>query len=160
MAAGDQGPGAPFRNCPVVSPPSNNARIIWIVVFVAVAFVAVLCAGVGAMVIGIFKLMDNTDAHRCGLAMVQHDPAAIRMLGEPIQQKWFTGGTSNSTNGKLEEDLTFTVAGPLGQATVEANGVRSQLESHLVVRMGRDQQSQTIYSGPFDCPALHEGPSK
>jgi Cytochrome oxidase complex assembly protein 1 len=135
----------------------SNARIIWIVVFAAVAIVVAIIAAVIFMVLGIFKLVDNAGAHRCGLAIVQHDPAAIRMLGEPIQQKGFTGGSTNTTNGKTTEDLTFTVAGPLGEATVEAIGVKSQLESRLDVRMGRNGQSTTIYSGPFDCPALHEG---
>jgi hypothetical protein len=139
---------------------SGNARFIWIAVFVSVAIAVLLLVAVGAFFLGIFKLMDNADAHRCGLAIVQRDPAAIRLLGQPIAQKGLTGGSSSSDNGKLTEDITFTVAGPLGQATVEASGTRSQLDSHLVIRFGRDQQSQTIYSGPFDCPALHERPSK
>jgi hypothetical protein len=138
----------------------GNARFIWIAVFVSVAIVILLFAGIAAFVLGIFKLVDKTDGHRCGLAIVQHDPAAIRMLGSPIEQKGFTGGSSSTENGTLTEDLTFTVAGPLGQATVEAKGMRSQLDSHLEVRFGRNQQSQTIYSGPFDCLALHERPAK
>lgn len=159
-----KGPGEPFRNCPIVDTtpkiPSNNARFIWIVVFISVAIVVAIFGAIALMVLGIFKLVDNSDSHRCGLAIVQHDPDAIRMLGEPIQQKGFTGGSTSTTNGKLTEDLTFTVSGPLGEAAVEAHGVRSQLESHLDVRMGRNGQSQTIYSGPFDCPALHEGSAK
>jgi hypothetical protein len=142
------------------TPKHNNTRLIWIVVFVAVAIVVGIVGAVVMLVLGIFKIVDNTESHRCGLAIVQHDPAAIRMLGEPITQKGFTGGSTNSTNGKTTQDLTFTVAGPLGEATVEANGVKSDLESHLEVKIGRDQQSQTIYSGPLDCPALHEGSTK
>jgi hypothetical protein len=139
------------------TPKNNNARIIWIVVFAGVALVVAIIVAIVLMVLGIFKLVDNTESHRCGLAIVQHDPSAIRMLGEPIQQKGFTGGNTSTTNGKTTQDLTFTVTGPLGEATVEANGVKSPLESHLEVRLGRNQQSQTIYSGPLDCPALHEG---
>ena len=142
------------------TPKNNNARVIWIVVFVVVAIVVAIVAAVVMLVLGIFKIVDNTESHRCGLAIVQHDPAAIRMLGEPIQQKGFTGGNTSTTNGKTTQDLTFTVAGPLGEATVETSGIKSALESHLEVRLGRDQQSQTIYSGPLDCPALHEGSSK
>lgn len=142
------------------TPKNNNARIIWIVVFAAVALVIAIFTAIVLLVLGIFKLVDNTDTHRCGLALVQQDPAAIRMLGEPIEQKGFTSGKTDTTNGKTTDHLTFTVAGPLGQATVEADGVKSDLESRLEVRMGRDQQSQTIYSGPLDCPALHKGPSK
>jgi Cytochrome oxidase complex assembly protein 1 len=138
----------------------TGKRIMWIVIFVIVAFVAMLCAGAAALFFGIMKLVDASDAHRCGLAMVQHNPAAIRMLGSPIVQKGFTGGSTSTDNGKEVQDLTFTVSGPLGEATVEAKGTRSQLDSHFEVRLGRNQQSQTIYSGPFDCPALHERPTK
>ena len=159
-----KGPGEPFRNCRIVDTtpknPSNNARFIWIVVFISVAIVVAIFGAIALMVLGIFKLVDNSDSHRCGLAIVQHDPAAIRMLGEPIQQKGFTGGSTSTSNGKTTEDLTFTVAGPLGEAAVEAHGVRSQFESHLDVRLGRNGQSETVYSGPFDCPALHKGSDK
>jgi hypothetical protein len=154
-----QGPDAPFRNCASVD-KKGTSRLIWIVIFVVVGFVALLCAGGVALFFGIMKAIDNTDAHRCALAIVQHDPAAIRMLGNPIVQKGFTGGSTSTDNGKETDDLTFTVSGPLGEATVEAKGTKSQLESHFEVLLGRNQQSQTIYSGPFDCPALHEGPSK
>jgi hypothetical protein len=136
-----------------------NARIVWIVVFVSVAIVLLVVGGIAAFAVGMFKLMDNTDSHRCALALVRQNQAAIAMLGQPIQQKGFTNGKTDNDNGKLTESLTFTVTGPLGEATVQADGVRSQLESHLDVRFGRDQQSQTIYSGPLDCPALHERPA-
>jgi hypothetical protein len=139
---------------------SSSTRFIWIAIFASLAIVLLIFLGIGMFVIGLFKIVDNTDAHRCGLAIVQHDPAAIQMLGEPIQQKGLTGGTSSNDNGKLTERITFTVAGPLGEAAVEADGTRSQLESHLEVRFGRGGQSQTAYSGPFDCPALHQGAAK
>jgi Cytochrome oxidase complex assembly protein 1 len=138
----------------------GTSRLLWIVIFAVVALIALICAGAAALFFGIMRVVDNTDAHRCALAIVQHDPAAIRMLGSPIAQKGFTGGSTNSENGKETTDLTFTVSGPLGDATVEAKGTKSQLESQFEVLLGRDQQSQTIYSGPLDCPALHEGPSK
>jgi hypothetical protein len=134
----------------------STTRFIWIAVFASIAIVLLLLAAAGVGVLGLLKLVDNTDSHRCALAIVQHDPDAIKMLGSPIEQKGFTGGSTATNNGALTEKITFTVAGPLGEAAVEANGERSQLDSHLTVRFGRDQQSQTIYSGPFDCPALHE----
>jgi len=155
IRAATQGPGRRFRNRPVM-----NARTVWIVVFVSVAVVLLVVGGIAAFAVGLFKLLDNTDSHRCALSLVQNNQAAIGMLGQPIDQHGFTNGSSNDDNGKLTEHFTFTVAGPLGEATVEADGVRSQLESHLEVRFGRNQQSQTIYSGPLDCPALHERPAK
>jgi hypothetical protein len=134
----------------------STNRFIWIAVFASIAIVLLLLAAAGVGVLGLLKLVDNTDSHRCALAIVQQNPDAIKMLGSPIAQKGFTGGSTSSSNGDLTEKITFTVAGPLGEAAVEANGERSQLDSHLTVRFGRDQQGQTIYSGPFDCPALHE----
>jgi hypothetical protein len=132
-----------------------NARIIWIIVIVVL--VVVLAAGglVALGVFAIFKVMDRTDSHVCGLAYVQKSAAAQELLGTPIAQRGLTGGNSNDTNGDLKEHITFNVFGPKGEAHVIADGERSQLGSHLDVRFGRDQQSQTAYSGPLDCPELH-----
>jgi len=123
--------------------------IVIVVVLFAVGLVVVL-------VFGIFKLMDRADAHVCGLAYVQRSPAARRMLGTPIVQNGFTGGRSSESNGELYERLTFNVSGPRGKAFVVSEGSRSPIGSHLRVTIGRNGEGQTVYSGPFDCPQLHE----
>ncbi len=125
-------------------------------VVLIVALVTILIVGfVVALVLTIFKLMDRTDAHVCGLALVQRSPAAIRLLGSPIEQHGFTGGRTSKTNGEDLERLTFWVRGPLGDAFVVSEGYRSPIGSHLDVRIGRNGAGETIYSGPLDCPELH-----
>jgi len=132
------------------------SRKLLAIVFGAVfLFIGAIVALVFALVIGIFKLMDRTDAHVCGMAYVKRSDAAAKLVGAPMEQKGFTGGSSNDTNGELSERITFTVGGPLGEAFVVSEGKRSQLESELTVRIGREGNTQTVYSGPFDCPELH-----
>ena len=123
-----------------------------IVVLLVVAGVVGLIAIFSFALLGI---MDRADSHVCGLAAVRRSPAAAALVGTPIVQHGFTGGSSSSDNGELSERVTFTVAGPLGQAFVVSEGRRSPLASHLVVRIGRDQQQHVVYDGPFDCPELH-----
>src|ERR1700729_1439108 len=130
-------------------------RLIWIVVLVATAFATVLVAGVALLTLSMLHLMDRTDAHVCGLAAVRRSPAALRLVGSPVAQRGFTGGSSASENGALTESVRFTVTGPRGDAYVASEGRRSPLESHLLVRVGREGRSDVIYSGPFDCPELH-----
>jgi hypothetical protein len=132
-----------------------NRRVLWIVLGCAFLFVGVISGFVFLLLLGIFKLMDRTSAHLCGLAMVQRSPAAAKLVGTPIRQTGFTGGRSNDTNGELNERITFNVAGPLGSAFVLAAGTKSPIASHLTVTIGREGRGETIYDGPFDCPELH-----
>ena len=137
-------PGQPQKN------PFTIRIVTIVLLFVAlgVAFAVVLTST-------IFKLLDAKPAHVCGLALVQRSPAATQLLGSPIQQHGITGGRTLFSNGEEYERLTFWVRGPLGDAFVISEGSRSPLGSHLDVRIGRNGQSETVYSGPFDCPELH-----
>ncbi|HTX58145.1 MAG TPA: cytochrome c oxidase assembly factor Coa1 family protein [Verrucomicrobiae bacterium] len=132
-----------------------DRRVVWIVLGIAGGFVLLLAAGIASLVLGVLGLVDKSPSHRCGLALVQRSAQAQRLLGSPIVQDGLTTGSTGIDNGVNEEKTTFTVSGPLGKATVESKGVRSDLDSHLQVRIGRDGRSVTIYSGPFDCPELH-----
>jgi hypothetical protein len=138
--------------------PRNVRQLIWIAVALAAGLAVVLLLVAGLIAVSVLRMMDRTDAHVCGLAAVRHSPFAVRLVGLPIEQRGFTGGSTSSENGELTESLRFTVGGPRGTAYVASEGRRSPLESHLIVRVGREGQSETIYSGPFDCAELHTRP--
>ena len=140
---------------PVARPVGVNLRVIWIVTFIVLVVVGGLVAVIVTFVLGMFHLMDRTDAHVCGLAAVRRSPVATALLGTPIVQQGLTGGSTSTENGELIQRMTFTAKGPRGTAYVVSEGRRSPLESHLLVKLGRDERAQTIYSGPFDCPELH-----
>jgi Cytochrome oxidase complex assembly protein 1 len=131
------------------------SRLIWIVLAVSVAFAVVFVAAVGLMTVSMLHMLDRTPGHVCAMAAVKRSPVALRLVGTPVEQRGFTGGSSSSENGELTESVRFTVGGPRGTAYVESEGRRSPLDSYLRVRIGRDQRSEVIYSGPFDCPELH-----
>lgn len=143
---------------PVARPAAVNLRVVWIVTFVLLVVVAGVVAAGATVVLSLLRMMDRTDAHVCGLAAVRRNPAVTALLGTPIVQRGVTGGSSSSENGELSQRVTFTVEGPRGAAFVVAQGRRSPLDSHFDVRIGREQRSATIYSGPFDCPELHAKP--
>jgi len=124
-------------------------------VLVVLLFSIAIAGFAVALVFTIFRLLDRQPAHVCGLALVQRSPAAIALLGSPIEQHGMTGGRSSSSNGEGYERWTFWVRGPRGDAFVVSEGRRSPLGSHLEVRIGRNGSGQTIYSGPLDCPELH-----
>lgn len=130
-------------------------RIPWILAGIGGLFVLLVAVGVVAGVLGVFRLMDDTQAHVCGMAIASRSPAAIALVGTPMTQNGFTSGRSNLDNGTLVQDVSFRVRGPLAEASVRAVGTRSDFESHLEVTIGRNGTSQTLYSGPFDCPELH-----
>lgn len=133
-----------------------NRRVVVLIVGIVAAVVLFAVAMLVVIALGVLKLMDRADARVCGLAIVQRSPAAARLVGSPIAQKGFTAGRTSQNNGELYERITFNVTGPRGDAFVLSEGSRSPLGSHLTVTIGRDQRSETIYSGPFDCPELRE----
>jgi hypothetical protein len=132
------------------------ARRFVLLIVLIVVVVALAVGFVVAVTLSIFRLVDRTPAHVCGLALVQRSQAAIELLGTPIEQHGFTGGRSSSTNGEDVERITFWVRGPRGDAFVVSEGQRSPLDSHLSVRIGRGGKSLRVYSGPFDCRELHQ----
>ncbi|HZY99778.1 MAG TPA: cytochrome c oxidase assembly factor Coa1 family protein [Candidatus Baltobacteraceae bacterium] len=133
-----------------------NRGVIALIAGIVCLVVLLLVAGAAALVFAVFGMMDRAPAHVCGLAIVQRSPAAMRLVGTPIAQKGFTGGSTSENNGESYQRLTFNVTGPRGDAFVLAEGTRSPLASHLRVTIGRNQHSEAIYSGPLDCPELHE----
>jgi hypothetical protein len=133
-----------------------SRRVVYVILGVAVAFALLLVVGGVSLVFAIFAAMDRTPAHVCALAMVQRSPVAVRLVGQPVVQKGFTGGETSTANGEMHERVTFNVTGPRGQAFVLSEGSRSPLASQLTVTIGRNQRSVVVYSGPFDCPELHE----
>ncbi|MGA8532743.1 MAG: cytochrome c oxidase assembly factor Coa1 family protein [Candidatus Tumulicola sp.] len=140
---------------PPAGPTGINPRVIWIVAIAVLIVILAFVASIVAFALAMLGVMDRSDAHVCGIAAVRSSPAVTALLGSPIEQQGFTGGSSSSENGELSQRVTFTVKGPRGSAFVVAAGHRSPLASHLDVVIGRDQRSQTIYSGPFDCAGLH-----
>jgi hypothetical protein len=130
-------------------------RLIGLGLLLVFAIVAVTIGFVGTLSLFIFRLLDRTAAHVCGLSVVQRSPAAIGLVGSPIAQHGLTGGRTRSSNGEDYEHITFWVRGPSGDAFVASEGTRSPLGSHLDVRIGRSGESELIYSGPLDCPELH-----
>ncbi len=140
---------------PAAGPSGINPRIVWIVAIVVLVVVIAFVASIVAFALALLGMLDRSDAHVCGIAAVRSSPAAAELVGTPIEQHGFTGGSSSTENGEASERVTFTVTGPRGSAFVVAEGRRSPLASHLDVLIGRDQHSRTIYSGPFDCPDLH-----
>lgn len=139
---------------PAAAPSGINPRVIWIVAIAVLIVIILVVAAIAAFALALLGMMDRSDAHVCGLAEVRKSPAAIALVGTPIRQRGFTGGSSSSENGEMSQRVTFTVSGPRGSAFVVADGHRSPIASHLIVQIGRNQQGQTIYSGPFDCAEL------
>jgi Kef-type K+ transport system membrane component KefB len=140
---------------PAAAPSGINPRVIWIVAIAVLIVIILVVAAIAAFALALLGMMDRSDAHVCGLAVVRRSPVAIALVGTPIRQRGFTGGSSSSENGESSQRVTFTVAGPRGSAFVVSEGHRSPIASHLTVQIGRNQQGQTIYSGPFDCAELH-----
>ena len=131
-------------------------RLVVLIVAVVLGILIVVLAMSVVIALSVFRLLDRTDAHVCGLAIVQRSAIAADLIGTPIVQHGITGGRTSASNGDNYQRLTFWVRGPKGDAYVISEGDESPLGSRLTVRIGRNGQGSTIYSGPLDCRELHQ----
>lgn len=131
-------------------------RLVVLIVALVLGILVVVLALIAVIAFSVFRLLDRTDAHVCGLAIVQRSPIAFDLVGTPIVQHGITSGRTTASNGDTYQRLTFWVHGPKGDAYVMSEGDESPLGSHLTVRIGSNGRGSTIYSGPLDCPELHQ----
>jgi hypothetical protein len=62
--------------------PTRRLVRLGVLLFFAIA--ALVVGFAGALLLFIFRLIDRTPAHVCGLALVQRSPVAIKLVGSPI----------------------------------------------------------------------------
>ena len=78
--------------------------------------------------------------------IVQHDPAAIRMLGEPIQQKGLHRRIDVDQQRQAHRGPYVTVAAPLAKRPSKRTASLA-FESHLDVRLGRNGRAKRSTPG-------------
>jgi hypothetical protein len=85
-----------------------------------------LMAGCGvAMFVGVMSLLKSSDVYTQSLAAVQGDPRVAAALGEPIEPSFFLQGNINYMNDGGDANITYSVSGPKGTASVHAVATRA-----------------------------------
>lgn len=66
----------------------------------------------------VFGILKNTDVYKTALARAKNDARVSAAIGQPIQEGWFVGGSTEVSGGSGKSDLTIPIHGPKGRATI------------------------------------------
>lgn len=92
----------------------------WFVPTGCLGLVALLAAGVFAIVWAAFSLVKSTEVYRNALEMARANPEVVAELGEPIEDSWYVKGTVNDESGTGRANLEIPISGPRKSGTVYA----------------------------------------
>ncbi|MGQ9573858.1 MAG: cytochrome c oxidase assembly factor Coa1 family protein [Thermoguttaceae bacterium] len=110
--------------------------------------------------IGRFK---RSEPYRTALALVQKDPKAMELLGQPIKDATLLPGGSIHTDGdRGEAILVLKVAGPKTKAAVRAQARRVQgrwelTQVELTLPDGKRVGLETVFAGGSVAPKFQPG---
>ena len=115
------------REEPLSTPPpeqqASRSRLACIPCF-AILLLAALCGG--GITFGVFQAIQASPPYQDGLARAQADPRVREALGEPVQGKWWVGGTLQDKGNHGSATLQIPLEGPRGQATLDLAASKSQ----------------------------------
>ncbi len=85
--------------------------------------VLALIAGILALIFGIMR---SSEPFQQAMAEVQHNPQAVRALGEPIKIGWFLSGSLSTSGDSGEAELSIPVSGPVDKGTLYVEAYKSE----------------------------------
>ena len=91
------------------------------------AIIAVLVlAFIAGILALIFGIMRSSEPFQQAVAEVQHNPQAVRALGEPIKIGWFLSGSISTSGDSGEAELSIPVSGPVDKGTLYVEAYKSE----------------------------------
>jgi hypothetical protein len=79
----------------------------------------VICGGFVALLLAVvFGAIKSSGPYTESLAAVNQHPKAQQMLGDPIEAGFFVAGSVNVSGSSGNADISYSVSGPKGEATV------------------------------------------
>jgi len=91
------------------------------------AIIAVLVlAFIAGILALIFGIMRSSEPFQQAVAEVQHNPQAVRALGEPIKIGWFLSGSISTSGDSGEAELSIPVSGSVDKGTLYVEAYKSE----------------------------------
>ncbi len=91
------------------------------------AIIAVLVlAFIAGILALIFGVMRSSEPFQQAVAEVQHNPQAVRALGEPIKIGWFLSGSISDSGDTGEVKLSIPVSGSVDKGTLYVEAYKSE----------------------------------
>jgi hypothetical protein len=116
--------------------------------------------GAGAIVVGVFGVMKQSDVYQQALAEVRKDPEVANALGRPIEAGWWLTGNIQTSGSSGHADIAVPVSGPKAGGTMYVRAVKQGSRwkfTRLAVEVdGRREQIDVLHgegaSEPVDEP--------
>lgn len=89
----------------------------WFVALIVVGLLLVAGAVVGIFAL-VFSLIKSSEVYTHALAQARADPQVVAVLGEPIEEGFMPSGSIEISGGSGNADLSITIHGPKGSATI------------------------------------------
>jgi hypothetical protein len=94
-----------------------------------------------------------TDAYACSVGQAGRNAAVIAELGEPIEPGFFAwSGAYRREASVTDTSFRTELYGPKGRGTLRVYWYTAPVGSSLRMDLEKDGRSQTVYSGPVNCP--------
>ena len=91
---------------------------IVIVVLIVLLVVAVMIGGIVTLVLWGLSLFRSSDVYVGAMDRLRANPAAVEILGEPIEDGWLPQGSINISGPSGNADLAIEVSGSKGKGTL------------------------------------------
>jgi hypothetical protein len=147
-ARDSQAPGA------ATSRPSSKKW--WLLLGCLPLGLLVVCGGGCAAVFAfIFGLIKSSEPYQLSLSRAQADPQVTEALGQPIEPGFFPQGSINLNGDAGDADITYTISGPKGSATVHVAGTKAAGKwtySTMEARLSSGEVIDLNEAAPGDAP--------
>ncbi|HSK78129.1 MAG TPA: cytochrome c oxidase assembly factor 1 family protein [Thermoanaerobaculia bacterium] len=90
----------------------------WFIPCGCITLLGLFAAFALAMVAGVFGVIKSSDVVKDGLRRAQESPGVILALGEPVEDRWWVGGTINTDGSGGSADVSLPLKGPNGKGTL------------------------------------------
>lgn len=109
-----------------IEPPRSRTGCVLLGVGGGCLGLILLCGGLAGF--GIFSLMaiiKSSDPYTESLRQAQQNDELGDVIGQPIDAGFFVQGNINLNNDDGKADLSYTISGPDGSATVKVEGTKT-----------------------------------
>lgn len=98
---------------------------LWAVPLGCLGFISIIGAFAFAVLFLVYGALKSSDPYRQALATANADARVVRVLGSPIDDRFFTTGSFNTSGPTGQAEFALPVRGPKGNATIFVKASKS-----------------------------------
>ena len=112
---------------------------LWVVPTGCLTLVVLCLLFAATIAMTVFGMIKGTDVYRNAVAQAKKDPRVAAAIGQPIEESWYVGGSTQISGSSGRSDLMIPIHGPKGNATIYVLATKFAGDwqySKLIVKIG------------------------